>query len=148
MSEDDSSGPGLPIGDPNPADVIITPVLELLGRRGTLLIIWALRGGRLTIPQLRRRCDGMLAGVTAQRIKELRQAGVLEPEDLGQGVALSDEGTTLLEAYPTFQAWAKRCAGLVAEPARPAMDSGDENRPVAAMTYGRARPHLPPTLGW
>ena len=81
MPEDDSSGPDSPTRDQVPTDVVITPVLELLGRRGTLLIIWALRDGRLTIPRLRRRCDGVPAGVIAQRIKELRRAGVLDPED-------------------------------------------------------------------
>ncbi len=90
----------------------IMALLDLLGRRWALRIVWELREGEPpSFRELQERCDGMSASVLAQRVKELRDAGVVAPEAL----ALTDEGRLLLEAYPPLHAWAERWARRTAQ---------------------------------
>jgi DNA-binding HxlR family transcriptional regulator len=87
----------------------IMALLELLGRRWVLRIVWELRDGPLLFRVLQERCEGMSSSVLNLRLRELRAAGVLE---LGAGgYRLSGEGRRLLEeAYPPLNAWAERWA--------------------------------------
>lgn len=81
-------------------------VLDLLGRRWTLRIIWELRAGPApTFRQLQERCDGVSSSVLAQRLRELGEAGLLE--HAGAGYELTDQGRTLLEVVSPLDAWAK-----------------------------------------
>ncbi len=83
-------------------------LLDLLGRRWTLRVVWELRAGPLTFRELQARCGGMSPSVLNQRLAELRAAGVLVAAE--RGYALTDEGEALLELYPPLQAWAERWA--------------------------------------
>jgi len=83
-------------------------LLDLLGRRWALRIIWELRLERLTFRGLQQRCEGLSSSVLNRRLSELREAGIVEHED--GGYALSGEGRLLLEAYAPLQAWAERWA--------------------------------------
>jgi DNA-binding HxlR family transcriptional regulator len=83
-------------------------LLDLLGRRWALRVIWELREGPLTFRALQERCAGMSSSVLNQRLVELREAGIL---DLGSGgYRLTDEGIRLLGAYWPLNAWAERWA--------------------------------------
>jgi DNA-binding HxlR family transcriptional regulator len=84
-------------------------LLDLLGRRWTLRVLWQLREPARTFRHLQARCDGMSSSVLAQRLAELRQAGVVE-EGTARGYGLSDEGARLLEALEPLDAWARRWA--------------------------------------
>jgi DNA-binding HxlR family transcriptional regulator len=84
-------------------------LLDLLGRRWALRIVWELRSGPLTFRQLQARCDSMSASVLNQRLAELREAGVVS-QSPGGGYALTREGTTLLEALGPLEAWSRRWA--------------------------------------
>lgn len=84
-------------------------LLDLLGRRWTLRVLWELREPARTFRDLQARCDGMSSSVLAQRLAELRQAGVVE-EGPVRGYGLSDEGARLLEALEPLDAWARRWA--------------------------------------
>jgi DNA-binding HxlR family transcriptional regulator len=83
-------------------------LLDLLGRRWALRVIWELRGGPLVFRSLQERCEGMSSSVLNQRLRELRAAGIIHAG--GQGYRLSHEGRRLLEAYGPLAAWADRWA--------------------------------------
>jgi DNA-binding HxlR family transcriptional regulator len=83
-------------------------LLDLLGRRWALRVIWELREDNLTFRQLQARCNAISASVLNQRLTELKAAGILRPGDDGYG--LTTEGRRLLELYPPLQAWAERWA--------------------------------------
>jgi len=83
-------------------------LLDLLGRRWTLRVIWELRDGPLTFRELQAACDGMSSSVLNQRLGELRDAGIAERA--GEGFRLTDEGRRLLEAFGPLDAWARRWA--------------------------------------
>lgn len=86
-------------------------LLDLLGRRWALRIIWELRTGPSTFRELQARCDGMSASVLNQRLGELRDADILDSGP--RGFVLTGEGHELLDAYPPIQAWATRWARRV-----------------------------------
>jgi DNA-binding HxlR family transcriptional regulator len=82
-------------------------VLDLLGRRWALRVIWELRDGEaLTFRDLQKRCDGMSSSVLAQRLSELGDAGVLAVSD--SGYQLTREGAALIDALEPLQEWSKR----------------------------------------
>lgn len=87
----------------------IMALLDLLGRRWALRVIWELRDETLSFRELQGRCGGMSSSVLNARVAELREAGVVEPAAAG-GYRLSEEGRLLLEAYPPLDAWAERWA--------------------------------------
>jgi DNA-binding HxlR family transcriptional regulator len=86
----------------------IMALLDLLGRRWTLRIIWELRDGPLTFRDLQAACDGMSSSVLNRRLRELREAGIAERD--GEGFRLTGEGRRLLDAFEPLDAWARRWA--------------------------------------
>ena len=86
----------------------IMALLDLLGRRWALRLIWELREGPLSFRELQDRCDGMSSSVLNQRLRELRGAGVAERAP--GGYQLSDEGEKLLAGLAPLQAWSERWA--------------------------------------
>src|SRR5882724_9044136 len=83
-------------------------LLDLLGRRWALRILWEVRHGPLTFRALRDRCDGMSPSVLMQRLRELRDVGILE---LGaDGYTASAEGRSLLHALAPLKDWSERWA--------------------------------------
>jgi DNA-binding HxlR family transcriptional regulator len=91
----------------------IMALLDLLGRRWALRVIWELREQPVAFRALQERCAGMSSSVLNQRLHELRAAGVLEAGS--DGYRLTDEGRLLLAAYPPLDAWAERWAGRALE---------------------------------
>jgi DNA-binding HxlR family transcriptional regulator len=91
-------------------------LLDLLGRRWALRVIWELRDDTLTFRELQAACDGISSSVLNERLTELRAAGILEAAP--DGYALTDEGVRLLELYPGLQAWAERWAERAARTKR------------------------------
>jgi DNA-binding HxlR family transcriptional regulator len=84
----------------------IMALLDLLGRRWALRVIWELRGGPLVFRSLQERCEGMSSSVLNERLRELRAAGVVAAG--GDGYSLTHEGRRLLEVYAPMAAWADR----------------------------------------
>jgi DNA-binding HxlR family transcriptional regulator len=84
-------------------------LLDLLGRRWSLRVIWELREAPATFRQLRERCDGLSPTVLNTRLKELRDTGVIDA--LGpRGYALTHSGAELLRAIAPLNRWAKAWA--------------------------------------
>jgi DNA-binding HxlR family transcriptional regulator len=84
----------------------IMALLDLLGRRWTLRVLWELRAPAANFRELQARCEGMSSSVLSQRLGDLRAAGVVEPERL----ELTREGRKLLDALGPLDDWAKRWA--------------------------------------
>jgi DNA-binding HxlR family transcriptional regulator len=83
-------------------------LLDLLGRRWVLRIVWELRDEPLSFRALQERCAGMSSSVLNARLGDLREAGVVDQGD--GGYRLTDEGRDLLEVYAPLNAWAQRWA--------------------------------------
>ncbi len=84
----------------------IMALLDLLGRRWALRILWELRREPQNFRELRTSCDGMSPSVLNQRLTELRNAGIVELGD--DGYALTCDGEELLDAFAPVSVWAKR----------------------------------------
>ena len=82
-------------------------VLDLLGRRTALRILWELRGQRLTFRMLQDAADTNPSVLNA-RLRELRDAGAIELYDEGYGLTV--EGRRLAEALTPISRWANRWA--------------------------------------
>jgi DNA-binding HxlR family transcriptional regulator len=82
-------------------------LFDLLGRRWTLRVLWELREGGLTFRELQARCEGMSSSVLNQRLRELRDAGIVTQQD-GTGYNLTHEGYALLDALSPLHTWAGR----------------------------------------
>src|SRR6185503_6881404 len=72
-------------------------LLDLLGRRQALRVIWELRGARLTFRALQEACGGVSPSVLNQRLKELRESGLLDVRE-GDGYGLTPLGHQLRHA--------------------------------------------------
>ncbi|MEQ9643372.1 MAG: helix-turn-helix domain-containing protein [Alphaproteobacteria bacterium] len=96
----------------------IMALLDLLGRRWTLRVIWELRDEALTFRALRSRCDDVSPTMLNRRLAELRDAGIVAAEG---GYALTGPGLELLQAILPLQRWADDWA---ARRDRPAAGSG------------------------
>ncbi len=85
-------------------------LLDLLGRRWTLRVLWELRDGHaLTFRQLQALSGDVSSSVLNDRLHELREAGIVTAEPAG-GYQLSSEGHELLQALAPLDAWAARWA--------------------------------------
>ena len=86
----------------------IMALLDLLGRRWTLRIIWELREDRsLTSRALRTACDGASPTIMQARLTELRDAGLVELEP-GDGYRLTGLGRELFETFAPLHRFAER----------------------------------------
>src|SRR5262245_34527625 len=92
----------------------IMALLDLLGRRWTMRVLWELRDERRTFRGLRDACGGLSPAVLNTRLRELREARLVDLAD-GEGYGLSLLGRELLERFSPLLAWAERWAGTVSK---------------------------------
>ncbi|MEH3103472.1 MAG: winged helix-turn-helix transcriptional regulator [Sphingomonas phyllosphaerae] len=98
-------------------------LLDLVGRRWTLRILWELRETALTARALRERCDCAPPSSLNARLHELRHAGLVAMQK-GHGYYLTAEGAEfvrlILPLYGFAERWAERGGGtampLIARP--------------------------------
>src|SRR5262245_53259390 len=81
----------------------IMALLDLLGRRWALRILWELRSDALTFRALQGACGGTSPTVLNQRLKELRDSGLIDLE--GGGYALTPLGHELRAAIMPLIKW-------------------------------------------
>lgn len=81
-------------------------LLDLLGRRWTLRIIWELRRGGLRFRGLQDKCGGPSPSILNRRLRELRDAGIVELID-NQGYSLTQVGMDLFAALAPLNRWAE-----------------------------------------
>ncbi|MBU6373644.1 MAG: helix-turn-helix transcriptional regulator [Alphaproteobacteria bacterium] len=86
----------------------IMRLLDLVGRRWSLRVLWELRGAPLRSRALRTACDGVSPTVLQARIDELRAAQLvaLTPE----GYALTATGRAFLTAFEPLYVFAETWA--------------------------------------
>jgi DNA-binding HxlR family transcriptional regulator len=85
----------------------IMALLDLLGRRWSLRVLWQLREGPLTSRALREACDGASPTVLQARLAELRHGGFVELIS-ASGYALTATGRELLETFLPLHRFAER----------------------------------------
>jgi DNA-binding HxlR family transcriptional regulator len=85
----------------------IMVLLDLLGRRWTLRILWELRDQALTSRALREACDDVSPTVLQKRLVELRQAGFVELHPLN-GYCLTEIGRELHGTFLPLHRFAER----------------------------------------
>jgi DNA-binding HxlR family transcriptional regulator len=83
-------------------------LLDLIGRRWTLRVLWELRGGPMTFRALQERCDDVSPSVLNTRISELKKAGLLASGE--EGYALTADAVALSALLLPLDAWARRWA--------------------------------------
>jgi DNA-binding HxlR family transcriptional regulator len=85
----------------------VMELLDLLGRRWALRVVWELRDETgLTFRELRSRCDEVSSSVLAERVRELSDAGVVGRTD--DGYVLTPRGRELLMLLLPLDEWARR----------------------------------------
>jgi DNA-binding HxlR family transcriptional regulator len=82
-------------------------LLDLLGRRWTLRILWELRERSLTSRALREACDDASPTIIQTRVAELRAANLLELNP-SHGYGLTATGRDLLEMLLPLHQFAER----------------------------------------
>jgi DNA-binding HxlR family transcriptional regulator len=89
-------------------------LLDLLGRRWALRVLWELRDGSApTFRELQARCGEISSSVLNDRLRELREAGIVAGESTS-GYRLSSDGHELLQALAPIDAWAQGWADRTA----------------------------------
>lgn len=89
-------------------------LLDLIGQRWTLRILWELQGGPETFRGLQARCDGLSPTVLNTRLKALRQAGLIEAGTAGY--ELTPDGRSLGQHLLALDAWASDWAARRVKP--------------------------------
>jgi DNA-binding HxlR family transcriptional regulator len=84
-------------------------LLDLLGHRWTLRILWELRDASLTFRALQEACGRISPTVLNERVRELREAALVSL-DPGPGYGLSPLGRELVERFVPLVAWSERWA--------------------------------------
>jgi DNA-binding HxlR family transcriptional regulator len=81
-------------------------LLELLGRRWILRILWELRAESLGFRALQARCEGMSPSVLSRRLQDLASARIVEQDEDGN-YRLSAPGARLLASLLPLHKWAE-----------------------------------------
>ncbi len=83
----------------------VMALLDLLGRRWTLRVLWELHAGPVpSFRELQSRCGGVSSSVLTDRLGELREAGIVERGD--DGYRLSARGAELGKTVLQLARWA------------------------------------------
>lgn len=89
----------------------IMALLDLLGRRWSLRILWELRGGALNFRALQAACGDISPTVLNTRLAELREALIVDAGD--DGYRLTNQGGDLLAALMPLNQWAEGWAAAI-----------------------------------
>ena len=100
--------PGQPVRGSSTGRPIMA-LLDLLGRRWALRVMWELREGAVpTFRELQQRCGDISSSVLTDRLRELTEAGVVARGEAGY--ALTKDGQQLSEHLRPLDVWARRWA--------------------------------------
>jgi DNA-binding HxlR family transcriptional regulator len=103
MSDDPAGRPS----SKTPTGRAIMLLLDLLGRRWALRVLWELRQGPLTSRALREACDGVSPTVLQARLSELRAADLVEHVH-AQGYQVTELGREMLMSFMPLYGFAER----------------------------------------
>jgi DNA-binding HxlR family transcriptional regulator len=100
MKENSKAGKKLSTNRP------IMVLLDVLGERWSLRVLWELRDGRLTFRKLRERCDNVSPTSLNKRIKQLRHHKWID--NIVVGFGYSEWGEVLSEHLIELSKWSDR----------------------------------------
>jgi DNA-binding HxlR family transcriptional regulator len=86
----------------------VMALLDLASRRWLLRVVWELRRGPLKFRPLQAACNAVSPSLLNRRLKELRDARLVELS--GEGYQLTDLGHGLYRAFEPISAWADKWA--------------------------------------
>jgi DNA-binding HxlR family transcriptional regulator len=86
----------------------VMALIELMGRRWVLRILWELRGEALTFRALQEACGKISPSVLNQRIADMRETGLVELSE--DGYRLTNLGRELLAHLVPLTVWAETWA--------------------------------------
>ena len=87
----------------------VMALLDLLGRRWALRVLWELRAQPLTARALRSACDDASPSVLNDRLRELREAGLIDHVE-GEGYRLTPSAEELAQLLLPLDEWSRRWA--------------------------------------
>ena len=96
--------PGQPVRGSRSGAAIMA-IFDLLGRRWAMGIVWKLSDGAATFRDLQSRCETISPTILNQRLKELREAGLVMRLDSGYG--LTELGEDLYKHLVPLGKWSK-----------------------------------------
>ena len=99
--------PGQPVRGSQSGTPIMA-IFDLLGRRWAMGIIWNLSRGQATFRELQAACESISPSILNKRLKELREAGLIERAL--EGYQLTHQGTELFGLLKPFGVWAVKWA--------------------------------------
>ncbi|ACZ87880.1 winged helix-turn-helix transcriptional regulator [Streptosporangium roseum] len=99
--------PGTPVRGSESGRPVMA-VLDLLGRRWTMRILWELSQAPAGFRELQRRCERMSSSVLSTRLDELTGSRLVTSHD--GGYRLTRLGEDLVEALVPLNAWSRRWA--------------------------------------
>ncbi len=95
--------PGKPVRGSQTGKPVMV-LLDLLGRRWAMSILWHLSDTNQTFREIQKRCDDASPTVLNTRLKELRAAKLVMKAD--RGYALTDDGKKLYAYLEPLDSWA------------------------------------------
>lgn len=84
----------------------IMAAFDLLGRRWAMGIIWNLKNGPATFRNLQKQCETISPSILNARIKDLREAGLINRSK--DGYILTDLGEELFILLEPFKNWSRK----------------------------------------
>jgi DNA-binding HxlR family transcriptional regulator len=105
----------------------IMALLDLLGRRWILRILWELREESVGFRALQERCGRMSPSVLSQRLLDLARAGIVEQDERAD-YRLTAHGSRLLAVLLPLHQWAEEWAKSVVTGLPPASRSSRKTR--------------------
>lgn len=87
----------------------VMALMDLLGRRWALRILWELRDGPQAFRPLQKRCGGISPTVMNKRLAEMREAKIIGLIK-GRGYSITEAGFQLCEALMHLNNWANQMA--------------------------------------
>lgn len=91
----------------------IMALLDLLGQRWALRILWELRDNALTFRALQEACDGVSPSVLNSRLKALKEARFVDATP--DGYVLTTLGKELQEEFGGLYQWSEKWAASLAK---------------------------------
>ncbi|MDJ0877388.1 MAG: helix-turn-helix domain-containing protein [Halieaceae bacterium] len=84
----------------------LADLIDLLGTKWVMRILWELRENALTFRALQAACGGLSPSVLNHRLKLLETSRLVERQQSGYG--LTDQGQSLMEVQKPLAQWAQR----------------------------------------
>ncbi|MDO8423894.1 MAG: helix-turn-helix domain-containing protein [Parvibaculum sp.] len=102
--------PGKPVRGSESGKPVMA-LIDLMGRRWILRILWELRGEPLTFRALQEACGGVSPSVLNGRLGDLREAALIEAT--GDGYGLTAMGRELGKEFEALTHWAEKWAKVL-----------------------------------